>query len=190
MIPDWLSLIDVAYLAVVLLFAMGGFQNGFAGQVAHVLTSVTLAVVLFFAYPFLFSYLGRLFRSLHETYLMWLVLAGLAVLTVVFFTLLNKLLANVLKTQISDRSDRVYGFSLGFLRGALVALFAMIFLVILGSPKFYDTFSTKSRVGKLVCYELVPRIQPHMTRAVLEERVDKLREALIHQEEAGVIDGF
>lgn len=188
MIPAWLSLIDVAYVAVALLFAMGGLQKGFAGQVAHILTFVALAVVLFFAYPPLFSYFGRLFRSLHETYLMWLVLAGIAVLTVVFFIFVNKLLANVLKTQISDRSDCVYGFSLGFVRGALLALFAMIFLVILGSPKFYDTFSGKSRVGKMVCHELVPRIQPHMTRAVLEERVDKLRAALIYQEEAGVID--
>lgn len=186
MIPDWLSLIDVAYLAAVLLFAMGGFQNGFAGQVAHVLTSVALAAVLFFAYPTLFSYFGRLFRNMHETYLMWLVLAGLATIAVIFFVFVSKLLANVLKTQISNRSDRAYGFGLGLIRGALVALFVMIFLVILGSPKFYDTFSRKSYVGKLVCNELVPRIQPHMTRAVLEERVDKLREALIYQEEAGV----
>jgi hypothetical protein len=43
-------------------------------------------------------------------------------------------------------------------------------------------------VGKLVCYQLVPRIQPHMTRAVLEERVNKLRDALIYQEDAGMLE--
>jgi len=188
MIPEWLSLIDVAYVAVALLFALGGFQNGFAGQVAHIITFVALGVFLFFAYPPIFSYLGRVFRNLPDTYMMWLILAGLAVLTIVFFILVSKLLANVLKTQISDRSDRTYGFALGFIRGAMVTLVIMIFLVILGTPKFFDTFSQKSRVGKLVCYELVPRIQPHMTRAVLEERVDQLREALIHQEEAGVVE--
>ena len=189
MIPNWLSLVDLAFVAAALLFALGGFQKGFAGQVAHVITSVSFAIVLFFAYPSIYSYLGRLFRNLNETYLMWLILVGLAVLTVVFFRGVNKLLANVLKTQISERSDRAYGFILGFIRGVLVAVFIMIFLVILDSSgKTYDKFRIKSHVGKLVCYELVPRIQPHMTPAVLEERVNKLRDALIYQEEAGVLE--
>jgi uncharacterized membrane protein required for colicin V production len=189
MVPNWLSLIDIAFIAAALLFALGGFQKGFAGQVAHVITSVTLAVFLFFAYPSIYTYLGRVFRNLNETYIMWLVLAGLAALTVGFFMAVNKLLANVLKTQISDRTDRAYGFTLGFIRGVLVMTFVMIFLVLLDSTgKTYDKFRAKSRVGKLVCYELVPRIQPHMTRAVLEERIDKLREALIYQEDAGVLD--
>lgn len=188
MIPDWLSLVDVAFVAVALLFALGGFQKGFAGQVAHIITFVAVGIFLFFAYPAVFSYLGRLFRNLNETYMMWLILAGLAVLSILFFMLVSKLLANVLKTQISERSDRAYGFTLGLIRGALLALFAMVFLVILGPPKFYDDFRMKSRVGKLVCYEMVPRIQPHMTKAVLEDRVNKLREALIYQEEAGVVE--
>jgi len=84
MIPDWLSLIDVAFVAVALLFAMGGFQQGFAGQVAHVITFLVLGVALFFAYPALFSYMGRLFRNLNETYMMWLILAGLVALTLGF----------------------------------------------------------------------------------------------------------
>lgn len=188
MIPTWLSLIDVAFVAVALLFALGGLQRGFASQVAHIITFLALGAALFFAYPAIFSYLGQLFHNLNETYTMWLILAGLVVLAVVFFVFINKMLANVLKMQISDRSDRFYGFVLGFIRGALVALFAMVFLVTLGSPKFYDTFRSKSHVGKLVCYEMVPRIQPHLTRDVLEERVKKLREALIYQEEAGIPD--
>jgi uncharacterized membrane protein required for colicin V production len=101
---------------------------------------------------------------------------------------LSKLLANVLKTQITDRADRSYGFGLGFIRGALLALLVLIFLVILGPPKFYDAFRMKSQVGKLVCYKLVPRIQPHMTRAVIEERVNQLRGALLEQKDAGVLE--
>ncbi|RKX42754.1 MAG: hypothetical protein DRP64_09315 [Verrucomicrobia bacterium] len=186
MIPEWLSLIDVAYVAVALLFALGGFQKGFAGQVAHIITFVALGAFLFFAYPAIFSYLGRLFRDLNETYMMWLILAGLAVLTIVFYIFVSKLLANVLKTQISDRSDRAYGFTLGFIRGALLALFAMVFLVILGPPKFYDSFHMKSRVGRLVCYEMVPRIQPRVNKSTVGEGFDKMREALIYQEEAGL----
>ncbi len=186
-IPDWLSMIDVAYVAVALLFALGGLQKGFAGQVAHVITFLALGTALFFAYPAIYSYLGRLFRNLNETYMMWLILAGLAVLAIVFFVFVSKLLANVLKTQISDKSDRVYGFALGFVRGALVALFVMVFLVILGPPKFYDSLRMKSRVGKLVCYEMVPRIQPHLNKSTVNENFDKMREALIYQEEAGVL---
>lgn len=188
MIPPWLSLIDVAFVGLALLFALGGYQKGFAGQVAHILTFLMLGICLFFFYPAVFSYMGRLFRSLNETYMMWLILAGLGVLAILFFKLVSKLLANVMKMQITDRADRNYGFTLGLVRGALLALFAMVFLVILGPPKFYDAFRTKSHVGKLVCYEMVPRIQPHMTRAVLEERVDKLRDALLYQEEGGKLE--
>lgn len=186
MIPEWLSLIDVAYIAVALLFALGGLQKGFASQIAHIITFVMLGVVLFFAYPSIFTYMGRLFRNLNETYMMWLILAGLAVLTIVFFIYITKLLANVLKMQISDRTDRVYGFILGFVRGALVALFAMLFLVILGSEKFYSGLSEKSYVGQLVCYEMVPRIQPHLNKESVGDGFDKMREALIYQEEAGL----
>ena len=188
MVPEWLSLIDVAFVAMALLFALGGFQNGFASQVAHVITFVALSIFLFFAYPSIFSYLGRLFRDLNETYIMWLILTGLAVLTIVFFVYVSKLLANVLKMQISNRSDHVYGFTLGFIRGVLVTLTIMVFLVLLGSSKFYETFSMKSKAGKLVCYELVPRIQPHLTPAVMEDRIDQLREALIYQEEGGLLE--
>lgn len=186
--PEWLSLIDVAYVAVALLFALGGFQKGFAGQVAHILTFVAAGIFLFFAYPKIFDYFGRLFRNLNETYMMWLILAGVAVLSILFFIYVSKLLANVLKMQISEQTDSVYGFILGLIRGALMALFAMIFLVILGSPKFYEAFSEKSRVGQLVCYELVPRIQPRLNKSTVGEKFDKMREALIYQEEAGVVE--
>lgn len=188
MIPEWLSLIDIAFVAVAFLFGLGGLQRGFASQVAHVITLFAVGVTLYFAFPAIFTYMGQLFRNLNETYMMWLILAGLAVLAVVFFIFLTKLLANVLKTQISDRTDRIYGFTLGFIRGVMVALLIMVFMVIWGSAKTYDTFRTKSHVGRLVCYEMVPRIQPHVTRTALEDRVDRLREALIYQEEAGLPD--
>lgn len=188
MIPEWLSLIDVAFIAVALLFGLGGLQRGFASQIAHILTFVALGVVLFFAYPSIFTYLGQLFRNLNATYMMWLLLAGLGVLAIVFFIFVSKLLANVLKMQISDRSDRVYGFALGFIRGGLTALFIMVFLVILGSEKFYTVFSDKSRVGKLVCYDMVPHIQPHVKKGAVGEGFDRMREALIYQEEAGVVE--
>jgi uncharacterized membrane protein required for colicin V production len=186
MIPEWLNLVDVAFVAVALLFGLGGLQRGFASQVAHIITFVALGIFLFFAYPAIFTFFGRIFRDLNEVYMMWLLLAGVAVLAVLFFILVNKLLASVLKTQISDRSDRVYGFILGFIRGVLITLFAMVFFVILGSEKFYNVFSEKSHVGQLVCYEIVPRIQPRLDKSEMGDGFDRMREALIHQDEAGL----
>lgn len=186
--PEWLSVIDIAFIAVALLFALGGFQKGFAGQVAHIITFVVLGIVLFFAYPRIFIYFGGIFRDLNETNMMWIILAGLAALSLLFFIFVNKLLANVLKTQISDRSDRTYGFMLGLIRGTFIALFAMIFLVILGPTKAYDVFSAKSRIGRVVCYDLVPKIQPRINKSNVGDKFDKMREALIYQEEAGVVE--
>ena len=188
MIPEWLSFVDVAFLGVALLFAWGGFQKGFAGQVAHILTSLIMGGLLFFAYPAIYNYLSRVFRNLEEAYLMWLLLIGLAALAFGVFVLSSKMLASLLKTQISDRSDHAYGFVLGFIRGALVALFAMIFIVMLGPPRFYDSFRVKSYIGKQVCYNLVPRIQPHLNRATLEEKAQEWKQKLLEQQEAGVLE--
>jgi uncharacterized membrane protein required for colicin V production len=188
MMPYWLSFVDLAFMGVALLFAWGGFQKGFAAQVSHILTSVIMGVFLFFAYPAIYSYLSGIFRNLEEAYLMWLLLVCLAALTFGVFILTSKMLASMLKAQISKNSDHFYGFMLGFIRGALVALFAMIFIVMLGPPRFYDTFRMKSYVGKQVCYNLVPRVQPHMNRATLEAKVKEWKLKLLEQEEAGVLE--
>jgi uncharacterized membrane protein required for colicin V production len=188
MIPDWVSLVDVVFLGVALLFAFAGLQKGFSGQVAHILTFVILGIVLFYVYPGLFSYFGRVLRNVNETYLMWMILAGLVALSIGIFMIASKLLEGMLKAQISNHADHFYGFGLGFVRGVLLGLLVMIFLVILGPPKIYDGFSAKSKVGKLVCLELAPRIKPHMTRAMLEEKTQQLRDKLLEQEEGGAID--
>ena len=188
MTPDWLSFVDVTFFGVALLFSWGGCQKGFAGQVAHILTCLIMGGFLFFAYPAIYNYLSGIFRNLEEAYLMWLLLICLAALTFGVFVLSSKMLTSVLKAQISKRSDHIYGFMLGFVRGALVALFAMIFIVMLGPPRFYDTFRTKSYVGKQVCYKLVPRIQPHLNRATLEEKVKEWKQKLLEQQEAGVLE--
>ncbi len=188
MIPDWLSWIDVAYAGVALLFAWGGYQKGFAGQVAHILTFLVSGILLFFAYPAIFEYLGRIFRNFSQIYIMWLIMAVLLIVTIGIFLLFTKLLARLLKTQISDGSDAVYGFILGFIRGLLAALFGMIFLVMFDSSgKTYDNFKSKSYVGKLVCHEIVPRIQPRLAPA-LERNIQELKDKLMEQKEAGVLE--
>jgi uncharacterized membrane protein required for colicin V production len=188
MVPEWLSLIDIAFIAVALLFALGGLQKGFANQVAHLLTLMGMGAALLVAYPAVFTFLGRIFRNLNETYMTWILMAGVIVLTVLFFILITKILAGFLRMQISDRSDRVYGFLLGFVRGAVMTLIIMALLVILGSAKFDTVFSEKSRIGRFVCFELVPRIQPRLNKSSVGDGFDRMREALIHQEEAGVVE--
>lgn len=188
MIPNWLSFVDVGFVAVALLFAWGGAQKGFAAQIAHLLAFVVMGVALFFAYPWLFSHLGRLFRDLEVTFVTWILLLGLLALTISAYLGFHKLVANIVKTQLSDRADHAWGLLLGLLRGAAVALFAMIFLVILNPAGFYDAFRMKSQVGKLVCYEIIPRIQPNFTRPMLEEKVQKLRSTLLQQEEGGKLE--
>ena len=89
--PAWLSLVDVVVLIVIALFAWGGFQKGFASQMAYVITFLCAGVLLFFAYPMLFSYFGKVFRGLEETYLMWIILATLLVLGIALYTLFGKL---------------------------------------------------------------------------------------------------
>lgn len=188
MIPEWLSFVDVVVVGVALLFAWGGFKKGFAAQLAHILTFLTMGVTLFFAYPAIFAYFRRVLGNINETYLTWLILAGAVVVAVVVFILISKLLHGLLKSQISDRSDKVYGFLLGLIRGALVAAFAMVFLVTLGSSKIAETFSAKAYFGKLVCNTLAPPLQPHLTRDAFAEKTQQLLDRLLEQEEAGILE--
>lgn len=188
MIPGWLSFIDVAFAAAVLLFAWGGFQKGFAGQVAHILTFLSMGLMLFFAYPYVYSFFGRMFRRLDEAVIMWFLLIGLVVFSVVVFILCSKLLSRMMKAQISERSDHALGLLLGLVRGGLAALLGMIFLVMLGPQRMEDNFSYKSYTGRFVCYQLVPRIRPHLTRPIIQEKTRDWRNKLLEQEEAGALE--
>ena len=189
MLPTWLSLVDVLFLVIVLMFTWGGFQKGFAAQLAHVLTFLFGGLLLFFAYPALYAYFGRIFRRLQEAYLMWMLLALLAVVCIGLFILFSKLLAKVIKAQISDGADAGWGIVFGLFRGVLAALLMMILLVMLDrSGTSYDRMRMKSYVGKAVCYEIVPRIQPRLT-SLYENKIRDWQSELLKQDEAaGDID--
>jgi uncharacterized membrane protein required for colicin V production len=190
MIPVWLSWVDVAFLLAVGLFAWGGFQKGFAAQLAPVLTFLSASILLFFAYPFLFNYFGGVFRNLEETYLMWMLLITLLVLGIALFMLFSKLLAGLVKMQMSDRADTSWGCVLGLFRGLMMGLIGMIVLVMIDrSGVTYDRFRMKSQVGKVVCYQIVPRIQPRVT-ALYEDKIGDWKSTLLQREEAGDIGEF
>jgi uncharacterized membrane protein required for colicin V production len=185
MIPNWLSLVDVTYVLVALMFAWGGYQKGFSAQLAHVLTFFTCGILLFFAYPFLFKYFGGVFRGLEETYLMWMLLITLLILGLALFILFSKMLAGLLKPQFSERADQGWGLIFGFFRGMLIGLIAMILIVMLDqSGKCFEQFRMKSQVGKLVCYQIVPRVQPRLT-TLYENKVRDWKAELMKREEAG-----
>jgi len=184
MIPEWLSFIDITIVVVVLFSALGGLQKGFSGQMAQVTTFVLFGLFLFFAYPTIYNHMTDLFQGLDKIYIMWLVLAGLLLLCILFFILLNKLFATILKTQVSERSDRTYGFTLGLIRGVLFAIIGMILLMILGPSNLSDTLTAKSQVGRFVDQELVPHVQPHLNKETFGEDLEKMRSSLFPQKEA------
>ncbi len=185
MIPDWLSLIDILYVVIICLFARNGFNKGFSGQAAYVLTAFLGGILLFFVYPALFSYFGRVFRGLEEAYLMWLLLIGLGAVSIGLFILFSKITSRVIKTQMSDSKDAGWGLVFGLLNGVLVTLIMLILIVMLDrSGKTYDLMRSKSQVGKLVSYELLPRIQPRLT-TLYENKVRDWKAQLMEREEAG-----
>jgi uncharacterized membrane protein required for colicin V production len=186
--PEWLSLIDAAFLVAVVFFAWGGFQKGFAAQVAHILTIIIVGGFLFFAYPSIFDYFERLLRSVEDTYIMWLILAATGVLGILIFVMLTKVLAKLLKAQVSDVSDSVYGMLLGLIRGVLAVLLALVFLVMLDSSgRAYDKMNGKSYVGRFVCGQVVPRIQPRLAPA-FEEKVQEFKRKLLERNEGGLLE--
>lgn len=188
MIPEWVSYIDAAYIIAVLLFAWGGYQKGFAAQLSPILTFLILGVLLFFAYPYVYTFLGRVFRSLDETIIMWFLMIGLAASAVGVFILFSRLLSNSLKKQISEGSDHVYGMLLGTLRGMLTALLVMVFLVMLGPTRVEDAFCEKSHIGRFVSKEMVARIRPRLSRPLVQEKTKEWKDWLLGQEEAGVLE--
>ncbi len=190
MIPEWLNLIDVLFVVVVLLVGMGGFQRGFAVQIAHLALIGLLGIALFFFYPPLFSYFGQIFRNLNESYLAWMILGGFAVLGLLFFFGVRVLLAKMLKTKISEKRDQVYGLLLGLLRGVFGSLLALVLLVTFVSGSFYEQVSKDSYVGKFVCNELSPRIHRTLDASPLGEKVESMRGVLMEQEDGGAAGMF
>ena len=183
MLPYSISLIDVIAACVVLLFAWAGCQKGFAGQVAPVLTLAVFGGVLFYAYPHIFSYFEDLFHKMSDAYVMWAILAVVGILMAGLFILFNKVFVKILKAQVTERTDSVYGFMLGLIRGVLFTLLAFVLIVMVGPRDYHEQLTERSHVGRLVCQRLVPHIQPHMTKSEVVRNIDRLRNTLLEQDD-------
>jgi uncharacterized membrane protein required for colicin V production len=187
--PEWFSFIDLLVIAVVLLFSLGGFQKGFAGQLAQLISFALFTVALLFAYPHLFGWVEGFFSKVSDRSLMWMLVLLFLVAGLIGYILINKLLAACLQLNMSDSSDRFLGMVLGLLRGGFIVLFLMTFSVMLGPVNIYQVLSKNGWTGRLVCYEVVPRVQPQLTRSSFDARVRAIRANLRNQEEAGDV-GF
>jgi uncharacterized membrane protein required for colicin V production len=182
MIPEYISLIDVAAVIIVLFFAFFGYFKGFANQLASFLALIVLGLVFYFLYPPLFNYLTDLFKKLNQTAVVWGLIILLAVLSFFFFILMNKLLEKILKFQISDNADHFYGVLLGFFRGTLLVLLGISFVVILGPEGTQKKARKKSYVGRFTCDRIVHHIQPYLTPSFLEKGVENLEKKIKRKE--------
>jgi membrane protein required for colicin V production len=170
-----ISLIDVAVIVLVLFFAFFGYFKGFANQIASFLALLLLGLVLYFVYPPLFNYLTDLFNSLNQTVVVWVLIILFTVLSFFFFILMNKLLVKMLKFQISETADHLYGVVLGLFRGIIIALLGLSFIVILGPEGTRGKVEKKSHIGRFTCQRIVHHIQPYLTPSVIKKGVKDLQ---------------
>lgn len=180
-----ISLIDVAFVCVVLLFAWAGCQKGFAAQVAPILTLAAFGGILFFIYPPVFDFLKGLLYTLSDTSVMWIILGLVLILAGFLFVSSNKLFARILKAKVTNGADRAWGLCLGLIRGMLVALLVLILFIMVGPRNQHEILPGKSYVGNMVYHRLVPRIQPHFEPSEVGDKIDLLRNKLLEQEDAG-----
>jgi uncharacterized membrane protein required for colicin V production len=183
-----MSYVDAILMVVCLLFALGGFQKGFAGQIAQLTTFVCAMIGLFFFYPFLFSLARDSFTRVDDTYLMWVLLAVFLLVALIIYIGVTRLMAMAIKSQITESSDRALGMLLGMFRGIFIIVFVMMFSVMLGPVRCYEEVRGRSGIGRFVCDEMVPRVQPHMTRANFRAKLLRVRSGLRNTKEHGFFD--
>jgi uncharacterized membrane protein required for colicin V production len=118
----------------------------------------------------------------NQTLLIWILVILLTVAAFFFFIFTNKLLVKVLKFQISDKADHVYGVLLGLLRGVILVLFALSLVVILGPKGTREKVEKKSRVGQFVCQRIVHHVQPYLTPSFFEKGVEDLKKKVKRKE--------
>lgn len=188
MIPEWMSLIDLSFVVLVLLFGMSGFQQGYARQLVHVFSYLLGMVFLLFLYPLLFNFVSYSCPGCSETYLIWAMLLGMIFVGIGVFMLVVRLMARRFKAEASGGKDRSMGFLFGMIRGGLLLLFVLMYAAILGSRESRDVMAGKSVVGEVVCEVLAPQAQPRMEKGSISEWGERIQRRLLEREEAGVLE--
>ena len=184
---EW-SVLDIVVSVLALLFGIFGLREGFARQLATLITFVLTMVALYVAYPVLLEYLANHFPDWSIVKVTALGLLALTLLSIGLFVLLKQLLASAMLTNLSDGTDKSLGFLFGFLRGAVLAILVLSLVAQLGSASIRSELQDRSLVGRWVCEQVAPMASEYVNRERLEEQMDALRDRVELPTPAEVIE--
>ena len=169
MVSEWLNMIDIIFILIIGFSSMGGFQQGFSMQIAQVISFLTFVTLLFFSYSPIFDYVQTQFGNLHDSYISWLVMFALALLSFILFYIITTILAGKVFADISSSADHLWGLMFGLVRGVLVAVITVILLTIVGPSEIKNVIQNRSQIGSFIERELVPYVQPHLNNKSMKE---------------------
>ncbi|MAI20759.1 MAG: hypothetical protein CMF28_06000 [Kiritimatiellaceae bacterium] len=172
---EW-SVLDVGVGVLALLFGIFGLREGFARQLATLITFVLTMVALYVAYPILLEYLAGNFPEWSVGTVTGLGLLALALLSIGLFVLLKQVLASAMLANLSDGTDKGMGFVLGLLRGGVLAVLLLSVVAQLGSEGVRSRMQDGSWVGRWVCDRVAPLAAEYVNRERLGEQMDALRD--------------
>ncbi len=172
---EW-SVLDVGVGVLALLFGIFGLREGFARQLATLITFVLTMVALYVAYPVLLEYLAGNFPEWSVATVTGVGLVALALLSIGLFVLLKQVLASAMLANLSDGTDKGMGFVLGLLRGGVLAVLLLSVVAQLGSEDIRMRMRDTSWVGRWVCDRVAPMAAEYVNRERLGEQVDALRD--------------
>jgi uncharacterized membrane protein required for colicin V production len=184
---EWSGL-DIGVSVLALLFGLFGLREGFARQLATLITFVLTMVALYVAYPVLLEYLANHFPNWSLLKVTALGLLTLALLSIGLFVLLKQLLASAMLTNLSDGTDKGLGFLFGFLRGMILAILLLSLVTQLGSESIRSELRERSLVGRWVCDHIAPVASEYVNRQQLEKQMDVLRDRVELPTPAEVIE--
>ena len=159
-----------------LFFGVHGLNEGFARQLATLITFFLTVSGLYFAYPLLLEYLAYNFPNLGVVTVSALGLAALALLSIGLFVLLKQLLVSAMLSNISEKADKGIGFLFGLLRGGLILILILSLVAVLGGDRVNAMMSQKSMAGRWICEEFVDRASTYVSRDKMVEQVEGLRD--------------
>ena len=184
MMHTWLNWVDIIGFLIVLFSSMGGYQSGFAKIVAQLVSFITFVFCLFFVYPPLHEYVREVYSWLGESYLVWALLLSIVLFSYLLFSLSTRLLIHLLKRQVSERTDRIYGATLGFCRGILLLFSVLVFLAMVGPKNLRKLMKEDSHMGRFVIMKAVPYIQPYLSEETIGDEIRKLQDRLMVRPDA------
>ena len=171
-----LSILDIGVTVLAVIFGIFGLREGFARQLATLVTFFLTMIALYVAYPILLEYLANQFTDWSVVKVTALGLLALALLSIGLFVLLKQLLASAMLANFSDGTNKGIGFIFGFLRGALIAVLILSMIAQFAGKSVRNEMRHNSYIGKWVCDRIAPMASEYVNREKLGEQMDALRD--------------